>query len=146
LVIIALRKIAQQLGYFVDSEKGRQQFIIKQVIGGSILERGYCVHPDIVLPEMHPEQGPIWKWYRDNIQDVAPKVGANYKGEGPGALRHVADKNLEEIKAIFEATGALDFHNNIDRFSNEKRGVTSEEDYLNEIYTVNNNMHNRREL
>ena len=146
LLIMALRKIAQQLGYFVDSEKGRQQFILNKVIGGSILERGYCVHPDIVHPELHPEQGPIWKWYRDNIKEIAPKLGANYKGEGAGALRHIADKNLEEIKGIFEATGALDFQNNIDWFSNEKRGATSEQAYLNEIYTVNNNMHNRRDL
>ncbi|MCL2289973.1 MAG: 4Fe-4S dicluster domain-containing protein [Bacteroidetes bacterium] len=146
LIIMALRKIAQQLGYFVDSEKGRQQFILNKVIGGSILERGYCVHPDIVAPELHPEQGPIWKWYRDNIKDVAPKLGANYKGEGAGALRQIADKNLEEIKKIFEATGALDFQNNINRFSNEKRGTTSEQTYLNEIYTTNNNTHNRRTL
>ncbi|MDR2972341.1 MAG: 4Fe-4S dicluster domain-containing protein [Bacteroidales bacterium] len=146
LVIIALRKIAQQLGYFVNSEKGRQQYFIKKVIGGSILDSGYCVHPDIVVPELHPEQGPIWKWYRDNIKEIAPKVGANYHGEGAGALKRLDEKSLQEIKEIFEATGALDFHNNIDWFSTEKRGATSEEDYLNEIYTSNNKTHNRREL
>jgi heterodisulfide reductase subunit C len=146
LVIIALRKIAQQLGYFVDSEKGRQQLILKKIIGGCILDKGYCVHPDIVIPETHPEQGPIWKWYYDNIKEVAPKMGANYKGNGAGALRYVSDKNLEEIKEIFEATGALDFHHNIDWFSKEKRGTASEETYLNEIYTANNNTHNIREL
>jgi heterodisulfide reductase subunit C len=146
MVIIVLRKIAQQLGYFVNSEKGRQQLALKKVIGGCILDKGYCVHPDIVIPELHPEQGPIWKWYYDNIKEIAPKFGANYKGEGPGALRRLADKNLEEIKEIFEATGALDFYNNIDWFSTEKRGATSEETYLNEIYTANNNTHNKREL
>ena len=145
LVIIALRKIAQQLGYFVDSEKGRQQFVLKKVIGGSILETGYCVHPDIVHPETHPEQGPIWKWYRDNIKEIAPKLGANYKGDGAGALRRIADTNLQEIREIFEATGALDFQNNIDWFSHQKRGAASEEDYINEIYTTNNNKHNRKE-
>jgi len=143
LVIIALRKIAQQLGYFVDSEKGRQQLVLKEVIGGSILERGYCVHPDIVSPELHPEQGPIWKWYRDNIKDIAPKLGANYHGEGAGALRHIAEKNLDEMKAIFHATGAFDFQNHIEKFSNEKKGNTSNEEYLNNIYTTNNNTHNR---
>ena len=143
LVIIALRKIAQQLGYFVNSEKGRQQLILKNVIGGAILDLGYCVHPDIVVPELHPEQGPIWKWYRDNIKDIAPKLGANYKGEGAGALKHLTEKNLNEIREIFEATGAFDFHHKIDRFSNEKRGVVPEEEYLNEIYTANNKTHNR---
>ena len=146
LVIIALRKVAQQLGYFVDSEKGRQQLVLKKVIGGAILEKGYCVHPDIVIPELHLEQGPIWKWFRDNINDIAPKLGANYNGEGAGALRSIDEKNLEEIREIFEATGGIDFHNNIDWFSAEKRGATSEEDYLHEVYTTNNNTHNRREL
>jgi heterodisulfide reductase subunit C len=146
LVIIALRKIAQQLGYFVDSEKGRQQLILKNVIGGSILQRGYCVHPDIVVPESHPEQGPIWKWFRDNIKDIAPKLGANYNGDGPGALRRISEKDLNEIKDIFEATGALDFSKNIDWFSDEKRGKISEPDYLNEIYTINSNTHNHKEL
>jgi len=146
LVIIALRKVAQQLGYFVDSEKGRQQYIIKNVIGGAILNLGYCVHPDIVNPESHPEQGPIWKWYRDNIKDLAPKLGANYKGDGPGALKRIDEKYIQEIREIFEATGALDFHNNIDWFSHEKRGNNSEEDYTKEIYTANNNTHTRREL
>jgi heterodisulfide reductase subunit C len=146
LVIIALRKIAQHLGYFVNSEKGRQQLIIKNVIGGSVLQRGYCVHPDILVPELHPEQGPIWKWYRDNIGEVAPRLGANYNGDGPGALRRVSEKDLNEIEEIFEATGALDFYNNIDWFSDERRGKTSEEDYLNEIYTANNNTHSHKEL
>lgn len=51
LVIMALRKISQELGYFVYSEKGRQQYALKHVIGESILKRGYCVTPDLVKPE-----------------------------------------------------------------------------------------------
>jgi heterodisulfide reductase subunit C len=146
LVIIALRKIAQQLGYFVNSEKGRQQLIIKNTIGGSILQRGYCVHPDILMPELHPEQGPIWKWYYDNISDVAPRFGAMYKCEGAGALHRVPDKDLDEIREIFEVTGAFVFYNNIECFSDEKRGKTSQEDYLHEINTANNNAHSQKEL
>jgi heterodisulfide reductase subunit C len=146
LVIMALRKIAQQLGYFVDSEKGRQQFALKKVIGGAILESGYCVHPDIVIPELHPEQGPIWKWYLYMIKDIAPKLGATYKGVGAGALRQIYKKNLEEVRKIFDATGGTHFHQNIDKFSDEKRGGPTEADYLAEIYTVNKNNHNSREL
>ena len=61
LVIMALRKISQELGYFVYSEKGRQQYALKHVVGESILKRGYCVTPDLVKPEMHPEQGDVYK-------------------------------------------------------------------------------------
>ena len=39
LVIMGLRKVSQELGYFVHSEKGRQQYALKHVIGESVLKR-----------------------------------------------------------------------------------------------------------
>ena len=78
--------------------------------GKNILETGYGVHPDLVNPAQHPEQGPIWEWYVNNIMDVAPKLGANYHGEGPGALREIRQKNLDEIRRIYEVTGGMDLH------------------------------------
>ena len=106
-VITILRKYAQKLGYY-DEKIHEQQYRISATQGRHILETGYCVHPDIVYPELHPEQGPIWKWYTENIADLAPKMGANYHGEGPGALRKIHQKNLDEIRKIFEITGGLD--------------------------------------
>ena len=143
LVIMALRRVAQQLGYFTESEKGRQQYVIRKVIGQSILDTGYCVHPDIVHPETHLEQGPIWKWYRDNIRDIAPKLGANYHGEGAGALKTSSQENMEEIQKIFEATGAMDYLERIDHFSTIKKGNQTEEAYINKVYTENSGKHVR---
>jgi heterodisulfide reductase subunit C len=143
LVIMALRRVSQQLGYFTESEKGRQQFAIRKVIGNNILNTGYCVHPDIVHPEMHLEQGPIWKWYRNNIRDIAPKLGANYHGEGTGALKTSSQADLDEIRKIFEATGAMAHFERIDHFSNIKKGNQSEEAYINKIYTENSGKHER---
>jgi heterodisulfide reductase subunit C len=143
LVIMALRKISLQLGYFTESEKGRQQYVIRKVLGESILNTGYCMHPDIVHPETHLEQGPIWKWYRDNIRDVAPKLGANYRGAGAGALKTSSQENLDEIRKIFEATGAMEHFERIDHFSNIKKGSLSEKDYINKVYTSNNGQHER---
>ena len=54
-VIQALRTLSQKLGYFTESEKGRQQLAVKRTIGKNILELGYCIHPTRMLPEMHPE-------------------------------------------------------------------------------------------
>ena len=143
LVIMALRRISQQLGYFTESEKGRQQFALRKVIGQNILNTGYCVHPDIVHPEIHLEQGPIWKWYRDNIRDIAPRLGANYHGEGAGALKTSSQENLDEIRKIFEATGAMEHFERIDHFSTIKKGNQSEETYINTIYCCNNGEHER---
>ena len=97
------------LGYFHDEIRS-QQHQLAETLGNNILNTGYCVHPDLVLPEKHPEQGPIWEWYVNNIIDIAPKLGANYHGEGPGALREIHQKNLEEIRRIYEVTGGLDLH------------------------------------
>jgi heterodisulfide reductase subunit C len=106
-IISILRKISQELGYFAENEFGRQQIDIMRIIGGNILKTGYCVHPDIVHPEGHPEQGPIWKWYHERIKEIVPKFGANYHQDGPGALRKIAQKNLDEIASIFEVTGGM---------------------------------------
>ncbi len=106
-VILVLRKVSQQLGY-MNEHIAEQQKRLMQTVGQNILDIGYCVHPDRVKPELHPEQGPIWEWYVENIEAVAPKMGANYNGDGPGALRKIREENLEEIRKIFEVTGGME--------------------------------------
>ncbi len=148
LVIMALRRLSQKLGYFTDSEKGRQQFALKRVVGHNILKTGYCVHPDIVTPENHPEQGPIWKWYIDNIQEVTDRLGANYHRPGPGALRIIAEDNIEEIRKIFEVTGGQDFQEDIENFSQRKAremGFTIQnmDKYIDKVFTENSEDHQK---
>lgn len=149
LIITSLRKLSQELGYFTESEKGRQQYVIKKVVGGSILKTGYCVHPDIVTPENHPEQGPVWKWYCENVEEVVDRVGGNYKKDGPGALRLIREENLEEVRNIFEVTGGTILHEHIESFSSQnakKMGFTDEEvgkEYIDHIYTVNEKEHQK---
>ena len=50
-VIQALRTLSQKLGFFVESEKGRQQLALKRIIGENILRTGYCIVPRLVKPE-----------------------------------------------------------------------------------------------
>lgn len=109
MVISILRTVSQNVGYNRYSRLGRQQSGMADEIGKNILELGYCVHPDRVLPERHPEQGPIWQWYRENIKEVSPKFGANYHGEGAGALRKIDEETMNELRSIFKVTGADSF-------------------------------------
>ena len=67
LIIQALRSLSQDEGFFVDSEKGRQQLAIKRSVGENILREGYCVTPHLMDEARHPETGPVWKWERDNM-------------------------------------------------------------------------------
>lgn len=112
-VINILRKVSQDMGYYKESHMGRQQVELMGGIGNNILNIGYCVHPDVVFPEKHPEQGPVWEWYVKNIKVVAPKFGANYHGEGAGALRKINPETMEELRNIFRVTGGMDFHDSI---------------------------------
>jgi len=112
-IINVLRKVSQETGYFRDSEMGRQQVELMNGIAQNILDIGYCVHPDRVDPDKHVEQGPVWRWFVDNIEEVAPKLGANYHGNGAGALRTIPHEDMAEVHKIFEVTGGFDLREKV---------------------------------
>jgi heterodisulfide reductase subunit C len=149
LLIMALRGLSQDMGFFTESEKGRQQLALKRIIGDQILSSGYCVRPDMVDPELHPEQGPVWEWEYKNLGPVLDKLGANYNGEGAGALRKISENDLDELKRIFEVTGGKDRYDSIESFSKRKAedmglefGTDTTSEYVQHIYTANNLKHN----
>lgn len=112
-LISVLRTASQELGYFSESRRGLQQRELVKGVGQNILDIGYCVHPDRVDPDKHPEQGPVWEWYRNNISELAPKFGANYHGDGAGALRRIEDATMNELREIFKVTGGDKFKDSI---------------------------------
>jgi heterodisulfide reductase subunit C len=120
LAISVLRKISQEKGYFIESRLGRQQYAIVKTIGKTLLEYGYCVHPDLVKPELHPEQGPVWDWVSENKDEVYKRLGANLNGNGAGAMRRIAENNLDELKAIFDETGCTELFETIEKYSEHK--------------------------
>ena len=134
-LITVLRKVSQELGYFTESKKGIQQFALAKAIGSNIKEIGYCVHPDRVSYELHPEQGPVWKWYTEHIADIAPKLGANYHNDGPGALRTIREEAIEEINKIFEVTGGNRMLENIKTYAKNKTGVQDDDELFKRVYS-----------
>jgi heterodisulfide reductase subunit C len=151
LVIIALRTLSQELGYFTDSEKGRQQLALKRMIGETILNYGYCVYAEHLHLDKFPEQGPVWEWISGNLHDVMDRLGANFKGIGAGILRKIDDKNLEEIHKIFDVTGGTDRLKKIERYSRVKArekgmeftGKGTDDGYFRSVYTENNQKHTK---
>jgi heterodisulfide reductase subunit C len=150
LIIMALRALSQDLGYFVESEKGREQLAVKRPVGESILNTGYCVYLDGISPEMHPEQGPIWEWVHENRAELLERLGGNYKGDGPGILRKIPEETLDELRKIFEVTGGLKRYEKIESFSKKKaqelnmeldEGIDNE--YFRHIYKTNNGSHTK---
>lgn len=150
LIIMALRSLSQDLGCFVESEKGRQQLALKRTVGQWILDHGYCLYLEGVGTSLHPEQGPVWDWIQDNWTDIFKKMGANYKGDGPGILRKIPEEAMEEIREIFKVTGGTERFENIEKYSREKAEEMNLElddsidnEYFRHIYKTNSGSHTR---
>jgi heterodisulfide reductase subunit C len=151
LLITALRALSQELGYFTESEKGRQMLAIKRTVGEWILNHGYCLFPQKITMHQHPEQGPVWEWMQGHFEEIYDRLGGNYQKDGPGILRKIPDEALDEVKKIFEVTGGLTRFRKIEDYSSKKAeemGMQLEEgtesEYFNHVYTANNNKHNRK--
>lgn len=137
-VIQALRKLSQELGFFVNSEKGRQQLAIKRTIGHNVLKEGYCITPKVIIPEMHPEQGGVWSWIHANHKDFYRQFSSDYEKEGVGLLRKMSPETMHEVDRIFEVTGGKAFYKLIEDFSDTKAREMgydgADENYFNDIY------------
>jgi heterodisulfide reductase subunit C len=150
LIIMALRSLSQDLGFFTESEKGRQQLALKRTVGHWLITYGYCLYLEGVGTTMHPEQGPVWDWIQDNWSDVFKKMGANYKGDGEGILRRIPEEAMDEIREIFKVTGGMKRFENIEEFSKIKAKELNmqfdegiENEYFQHIYKTNNGCHTR---
>ena len=115
-IVQALRNLSQELGCFIKSVKGRQQFELMQIVGKNMIKYGYCVFLDEIDLVGHPEQGPVWQWYKDNATSILKRLGANYKGEGNGTLRKISEADLNEFKRIFDVTGAMKRFEDIEKY------------------------------
>lgn len=140
-IIIALRSLAQEKGYFTESEKGRQQLYLKRTIGHWILNHGYCLYLEGVGTNGHPEQGPVWDWRQAHWPDVMERLGANYQGVGNGCMRKIPDEALAEVRKIFEVTGGMERFEKIESYSAQKAVEMNmdekQDDYVKHIYQSN---------
>ena len=143
LIVMALRSLSQELGYFVESEKGRQQLVLKRALGSNILNYGYCIYPRTFASDYHPESGTVSKWVEGCLEDVHERLGSNLDGEGPGVLRKIPQEALDEIKAIFDVSGGTERFEKIEHYSKQKAedmGL-SDETYFQQVATKNSQNH-----
>lgn len=137
LVIMALRNLSIRLGFFTESEKGRQIYPLTKALNSNVLNLGYCVHPSTFRFEDHPESGPVFQWALNNKEKVYARMGANYDRDGEGALRRVSREDLDELKAIFDVTGGTERMKLVEECSRKKAeqmGMSMEE-YADYTYT-----------
>lgn len=130
LIVMALRSLSIDMGYFVYSEKGRQQLPLTRRMQTNILNYGYCVYPRTFHYEEHPEYGLVGKWLNENMGTVYERLGAHLDQVGPGALRKIPQESLDELKAIFDVTGGTERMKIVEEASRKvaaEMGMTLEE-------------------
>lgn len=143
LVVMSLRKLSIEMGYFTESEKGRQQYALAKVLCNNILNHGYCVHPKTFKYAAHPEYGTVGKWIEENLEDVYARVGAVYDKDETGALRRIPQESMDDLHRIFEVTGANEQLKKIYEASHrkaEEMGL-SEEEYFDRVFNVTSEEH-----
>lgn len=138
-VVMSLRTLSQKLGFFTESEKGRQQFAIKRTVGENIFKYGYCVATYAVSPELHKEQGPVWDYIIDNSHEIYERFGAKINELGEGPLRKIPDDARKELRRIFEVTGGVELFDTIEKHSKRKAselGLQFDEEGIDNEYFV----------
>ena len=143
MVVMALRELSIKLGFFVESEKGRQLLPLMHAMVGNVLNYGYCIYPDTFKWENHMESGPVFKWHIEHLEKSLERLGANYKKDGPGILRKIPQESLDELKAIFDVTGATARVKHIEECSAKKAAEMNEDlaTYEQKAFEFNSNTH-----
>ena len=126
--------------------EGRQQLALKRIIGENILRTGYCIVPRLVKPDLHPEQGTVWKWIYDNDREIYGQFTPVYMRHGAGALRRLDEESLAEINEIFKVSGGSEMFDTIERHSDRKAREMGYEEgadqqYMMDVFLSNSNEH-----
>lgn len=138
-IVQALRALSIKTGFFIESEQGRKQLAIKRTVGEHILKYGYCVYIDEVDTDMYPEQGPVWDWLKQNRQQVLERLGTSYQKNDNGTLRQIPEESLNDLRRIFDETGATERFEQLEKLSDQKAKEMgmNRDIYFNYLYTDN---------
>jgi heterodisulfide reductase subunit C len=139
LLILALRNLSIETGFYMHSARGRQMFALKRLIGDTILAKGYSVHADGIDTSLFPECGPIWDWIRKNRPEIYNKFGNSYNRKGKGALRKISEETMHELNEIFRITGNTQRFNQFEKDAAEqakKSNIDFDQSLCNEYFRL----------
>ena len=100
-------------------------------------ENKLCVYYGVVDMSQNYTVSAPREWVEKNMDDVFDRLGANLDKDGPGAMRRIPQKDLDELKRIYDVTGATEMLENVTRAGLEKArelGLT-EEEYCQKLYS-----------
>lgn len=126
-VVLALRRLAVRHGYFAESEKGRQQLLAKRIFGENMLKRGYTLVAQNISPEHFPELGDSWEYYFEHMAEMRAWWDVPMDQEGlPGSHRIIPEEDIDELRAIYQHTGAMDLMEAVEVGMEKKLGNKAE--------------------
>ncbi len=126
-VILALRRLSVRHGYFAESEKGRQQLFAKRVFGENMLKRGYTLTAENITPEHFPELGENWEYYFEHMKEMREWWDVPMdKENSAGSHRIIPEKDMDELRKIYKATGAMELMEAVEKGMEKKLGSKKE--------------------
>jgi heterodisulfide reductase subunit C len=92
-----------------------------------MLRRGYTLLAENISPAHFPELGENWEYYYDHMAEMRAWWDVPMDLENsPGSHRVIPEKDMTELRAIYEATGALDLMDAVEKGMEEKLGSKEE--------------------
>lgn len=140
-VIQALRTLSQKLGFFVESEKGRQQLALKRTIGENILRTGYCVTPQARRSRPASRTGAgLELGLPQRPRNLLP-VQPHLRPSGAGRRAPNRRRHARRAAPHLRRNGGTAFFENIERCSERKARELgydgADERYFMDVYTRN---------
>jgi len=87
-----------------------------------------------------------------NLEKLFERFGVKYRGDQPGPLRKIPQETLDELKNIFDVTGATDLFEFIEEQSAQKASEMGLEfdssldcRYVNQIYNLDSGIHTKEQ-
>ena len=105
--------------------------------GWVVVGVNYRFLPRVTVDKIIDDAAEAVAWVFNNIDDVFDRLGANLDKDGPGAMRKIPQKDLDELKRIYDITGATERLEHVRQAGMKKAeelGLT-EEEYCQKIYT-----------
>lgn len=80
-----------------------------------------------ITPQNFPELGEFWEYYFEHMKEMREWWGVPMDLENsPGSHRIIPEKDMEELRAIYKATGALELMEAIEKGMEKKLGSKEE--------------------
>jgi heterodisulfide reductase subunit C len=129
-LISSLRLLAQLKGYHVSSVRGRQQYVLRHVLGANLWNRGFSLYFRNVTGANHPDFGPRYARYHADADRQMERIGACPDKPGAFGGRKLAAETIAQLRACLEWGGTLALWDEIEKAAEDdarQSGLTIEE-------------------